>query len=106
MTTALAPRSWIYVGLAVGLALAYAHPALAQTTGGSGINPATVIQNLINLLNNNLIRGLAVLAVMATGAAWLFGRLDLHRAGVVVVGIILLFGAATIVDTFTGSSGS
>ncbi len=80
-----------------------ASPAFAQSTGA---NLGSFIQNLIDLLNSNVIRGLAILAVMVTGIMWLFGRLDLHRAGTVIVAIIVTFGAATIVDLVTGGAGS
>lgn len=76
-----------------------ASPALAQSAGA---NLGGFIQNLIDLLNSEVIRGLAILAVMVTGIMWLFGRLDLHRAGTVIVAIIVTFGAATIVDLVTG----
>jgi type IV secretion system protein VirB2 len=87
-------------------AAALASPAFAQTTGGVGGNLGTSIQNVIDLLNNNVIRGLAVLAVIVTGIAWMFGHVDLRRAGTVVLGIVVIFGAATIVNLITGGSGS
>lgn len=106
MNAAISKRQWICFGLAAGLALAAAHPALAQTTtGGAGGNIGTFIQNIINLLNNNVTRGLAIIAIIVTGIAWMFGHLDLRRAGTVIVGIIVIFGAATIVDLITGGSG-
>lgn len=84
------------------VALACANPAYAQAVGG---DIGGFIQNLIDLLNNNVIRGLAVLAVIITGIAWMFGHLDLRRAGTVVVGIIVIFSAAAIVDLITGGAG-
>lgn len=83
-----------------------AEPALAQTTSSTGSNIGTFIQNIINLLNNNVTRGLAIIAIIVCGIAWMFGHLDLRRAGTVIVGIIVIFGAATIVDLITGASGS
>jgi type IV secretion system protein VirB2 len=101
------PRALAIAGLATALTLMVVDPALAQSTGGTGGNIGTFIQNVINLLNNNVIRGLAVIAIIITGIAWMFGHLDLRRAGTVIVGIIVIFGAATIVDLITGgSSGS
>ncbi|MBS0412277.1 MAG: TrbC/VirB2 family protein [Proteobacteria bacterium] len=99
-------RAMAIVALAAGFSLMLADPALAQTAGSGG-NIGTFIQNIVNLLNNNVIRGLAVIAIIVTGIAWMFGHLDLRRAGTVIVGIIVIFGAATIVDLITGgSSGS
>ena len=100
----LTPRALATVGLAAALTLVVVDPALAQSTGGTGGNIGTFIQNVINLLNNNVIRGLAVIAIIVTGIAWMFGHLDLRRAGTVIVGIIVIFGAATIVDLITGGS--
>lgn len=80
-----------------------ASPAFAQSVGG---DLGGFIQNLIDLLNSGIIRGLAVLAVILTGIAWMFGHLDLRRAGTVVVGIIVIFGATTIVDLITGGAGA
>ncbi len=96
----------VTTALALGFlaAAAMTHPALAQTTSTSSGNIGTFIQNIVDLLNNNVIRGLAVIAVIVTGLAWMFGHLDLRRAGTVIVGIIVVFGAATIVNLITGSS--
>jgi type IV secretory pathway VirB2 component (pilin) len=99
-----ARRRLVQASLMAGLlSLAATSPALAQSAGG---DLGGFIQNLIDLLNSNVIRGLAILAVMITGIMWLFGRLDLQRAGTVVVAIIVTFGAATIVDLVTGAGGS
>jgi type IV secretion system protein VirB2 len=89
-----------------GLLVAFAaSPALAQTAGGLGAgNLGSFIQNIIDLLTNNVIRGLAVLAVIVTGVAWMFGHVDLRRACTVVLGIVVIFGAATIVSAITGGT--
>ncbi|MGH6966683.1 MAG: TrbC/VirB2 family protein [Phenylobacterium sp.] len=79
-----------------------ATPAHAAAAGG---DLGGFIQNIIDLLNSGIVRGLAVLAVIVTGVTWMFGILDLRRAGTVVVGIIVIFGASTIVDLITGGSG-
>lgn len=99
----LSPRASQCLGLAAILALA-ASPALAQTTAAAGGNLGTFIQNIISLLNSGVVRGLAILAVIVTGVAWMFGHVDLRRAGTVVIGIIVIFGAATIVDLITGGA--
>lgn len=79
-----------------------AGPAYAQDVGG---DLGGFIQNIIDLLNSGVVRGLAVLAVIITGIVWMFGQIDLRRAGTVVVGIIVIFGASTIVDLITGGGG-
>jgi type IV secretory pathway VirB2 component (pilin) len=104
--TAKLVRSTACLSLGVLCAAAAASPAFAQAAGGVGGNLGTSIQNVIDLLNNNVIRGLAVLAVIVTGVAWMFGHVDLRRAGTVVLGIVVIFGAATIVDLITGGTGA
>lgn len=88
--------------LALSASLA-ASPAFAQDVGG---DLGGFIQNIIDLLNSGVVRGLAVLAVIITGIVWMFGQIDLRRAGTVVVGIIVIFGASTIVDLITGGGGA
>lgn len=89
---------------ALALAAAFAAgPASAQTVGG---DLGGFIQNIIDLLNSGIVRGLAVLAVIITGIVWMFGQIDLRRAGTVVIGIIVIFGASTIVDLITGGGGA
>ena len=90
------------MGLALLLLLA-ASPAHAQ--GAPGADLGAFIQNIIDLLNSNVIRGLAIIAVILTGIAWMFGHLDLRRAGTVIVGIIVIFSAAAIVDLIVGGGG-
>lgn len=88
--------------VALAVALCAAGPAHAQAAGG---DLGGFIENIIDLLNSGVVRGLAVLAVIITGITWMFGLLDLRRAGTVVVGIIVIFGASTIVDLITGGGG-
>lgn len=54
-----------------------AGPAYAQDVGG---DLGGFIQNIIDLLNSGVVRGLAVLAVIITGIVWMFGQIDLRRA--------------------------
>jgi type IV secretory pathway VirB2 component (pilin) len=96
-------RALTPIVLLAGMVALAASPAMAQAAGGGNIGG--FIQNIIDILNNNVIRGLAILAIIITGIAWMFGHLDLRRAGTVVVGIIVVFGAATLVDLITGGSG-
>jgi type IV secretory pathway VirB2 component (pilin) len=95
-----------HLALAGAIALIAANPALAQTTGAAGSNLGTFIQNVVDLLNNNIIRGVATIAVILTGIGWMTGHVDLRRAGTVVIGIVVVFGAATIVGLITGTSSS
>lgn len=100
MTFRSSPRLAVNVALVSLLALATASPAFAQTAVGGNIG--SFIQNIINLLNSNVIRGLAIIAIIVTGIAWMFGHLDMRRAGTVIIGIIVIFSAAAIVDLIVG----
>ncbi|WP_340644171.1 TrbC/VirB2 family protein [Phenylobacterium sp.] len=85
-------------------AVAIATPALAQNSSVGG-NIGSFIENIVELLNSSVIRGLAIIAVIITGIAWMFGHLDMRRAGTVVIGIIVIFSATAIVDLIVGGGG-
>ncbi|MDP3635136.1 TrbC/VirB2 family protein [Phenylobacterium sp.] len=85
-------------------AFALATPALAQSSSVGG-NIGAFIENIIELLNSSVIRGLAIIAIIITGIAWMFGHLDMRRAGTVVIGIIVIFSATAIVDLIVGGGG-
>ena len=95
-------RSGSTIALAGLIVCTAAGPAFAQATGATGGNIGTFIENIISILNSNVIRGLAVIAIIVTGIAWMFGHLDLRRAGSVIVGIIVIFSAAGLVDLMVG----
>ena len=85
----------LLVGAAMALALA--EPAAAQSA-----NVERVLQNIVDALTGNVAKLLATLAIIITGMTWMFGYLDLRRAGYVILGVAILFGAAEIVTTLTG----
>lgn len=101
MTVRTARRCVANLALVSLFVLATTQPALAQSSGAGG-NIGAFIQNIIDILNSNVIRGLAIIAIIITGIAWMFGHLDMRRAGTVVVGIIVIFSAAAIVDLIVG----
>ena len=63
-----------------------------------------LLQNVVDMLTGNTARLLAVLAVVVVGILWMFGLFDLRRAASVVLGIIVVFGAAEIVNLITGGA--
>ena len=83
--------------LALVAMTALIEPAAAQTA-----NVEKVLQNIVDALTGNVAKLLATLAVIITGLAWMFGYLDLRRAGFVIIGVAILFGASEIVGTLTG----
>jgi type IV secretion system protein VirB2 len=107
MTANPALRTGVTIVAAALVAVAVAQPAFAQSVGGGvGGNVEGFLQNVVTLLTGNVARLLATIAVIIVGVAWMFGHLDLRRAGIVVIGIILIFGAAQIVSMITGGSAS
>lgn len=80
------------------ITLGFIEPAAAQSLGGV----EKVLQNIVDTLTGNVAKLLATLAVIVTGMAWMFGYLDLRKAGYVVFGVAILFGASEIVSTITG----
>ena len=103
MTSQALSRLGVLAAAGAVITLSAVSPAFAQTTSGSGGNIGTFIQNVIDILNNNVVRGLAVIAVILTGISWMFGAVDLRRAGTVIVGIVVIFSASTLVGLITGS---
>lgn len=77
--------------------LAFSEPATAQSA-----NVEKVLQNIVDALTGNVAKLLATLAIIITGMSWMFGYLDLRRAGYVILGVAILFGSAEIVSTLTG----
>ncbi|QYC11453.1 TrbC/VirB2 family protein [Brevundimonas nasdae] len=78
--------------------LSAARPASASA------NVEGLLQNVVDMLTGNTARLLAVLAVVVVGVLWMFGLFDLRRAAIVVLGIIVVFGATEIVGLITGGA--
>jgi len=75
--------------------LGLVEPAAAQNVEG-------LLQNVLDILTGNTARLLAVLAVVLLGILAMFGMFDFRRMAIVVVGIVVVFGSAEIVDLLTG----
>jgi len=88
-------RSLILVTL-TATALCLSEPSYAQSFGR--IN--TALQTLVDFMTGPTGRLLAILGVAGLGIAAWFGRLSYPRAGEVIIGIAIVFGAAEIVDLF------
>jgi type IV secretion system protein VirB2 len=84
--------------IAVAVSLGLATPAFASA------NVEGLLQNVVDMLTGNTARLLAILAVVVVGILWMFGLFDLRRAAIVVLGIVVVFGAAEIVNLITGGA--
>jgi type IV secretion system protein VirB2 len=85
---------------AVFLVITHSEPAHAQALFDSGTN---FLNALMDLLTNVWARIIAIIAIVITGIIAMTGRLSWTRAGFVILGIILVFGAGAIVDSVAGN---
>jgi type IV secretory pathway VirB2 component (pilin) len=83
--------------MAAAVTLATIEPALAQSAGIE-----TVLQNIVNMLTGNIARLLAVIAIIVICISWMFGYMDLRKAGYWIIGIGGIFGATELVNTIVG----
>lgn len=86
--------SWALVATALALV---ADPALAQATGGGG-DITTFLQNLVNIITGTAGKLIAVLAICVCGVMALIGGMSMRTAGGVVMGVLLIFSSAWLVD--------
>lgn len=85
------------VSMAAVIVACLVEPAFAQAAGVE-----TVLQNIVTMLTGNIARLLAVIAVIIICIAWMFGYMDLRRAGFWIIGIGGIFGATELVNTIVG----
>lgn len=78
------------------LTLGIVEPALAQNVEGP-------LQSVLDILTGNVARLLAVISLVLIGIGALFGRIEWRQAGYWIVGVIIVFGAAEIVDQVAGN---
>ena len=100
-------RGAMLLGLGLVAVAMTATPALASSSGGStggSVDFGTMLTNLLNFLNGTPARMIGALAIFGTGITWALGHIDMKRAGTVIAGIGLMFGASAILGMLTGSS--
>ncbi len=87
------------LGLAIFFALFAIEPAYAQS-----LQPVENLTDfIVGFLTGTFARSVAIIAVAVLGYLGLSGRLRWAIAGSVILGIALIFGAATIVDALQAS---
>ena len=101
MTPSRLLRATLALVLVSLLALAWTEPALAQSVGGTG-DITTFLQNLVNLITGTVGKLIAVLAICVVGIGALMGAMSMRAAAGVVLGVILIFSSAWIVDQIVG----
>ncbi len=87
--------------------LATTTDALALTNNSADFQKPFInlIESILNVFNGGLARMLAILAIIGLGLSAMVGRLSWGLAVRVVLGIVLVFGAAAIVGLITGTAG-
>lgn len=83
--------------------------AFAQAGGGGGGDLfgsfTSFLEGLTDLLTTTWARLVGIIAIFVAGVLWLTGRLEMRHLIAVIGGLILIFGAAAIVDGVAGSVG-
>lgn len=77
--------------------------AFAQVGGGPWTG---TLQQIVDILTGTAARLFAIICVAGLGFAALTGRLSFFWAGSIIGGIVIIFGAPTIVDLLQGSVGA
>lgn len=88
--------------VAVFLTLAVTSQA-ALAAGGNPVQ--AMLDGLIAFLNSGVMRSVAILAVISCGVAAYLGKISWELVMKIGGGIILTFGAAALVDQFSGYVG-
>jgi len=81
----------------MAVCVAAAAPSIALAGGGSGPWD-TMGTQVLGIFTGGLTRTIAIISVIACGIAALAGKLSWDWAIKIIVGIVLIFGGATIVD--------
>lgn len=91
------PKQLTNIGLvSVLLSLMFVFPASAQD-----LSPITsMLTSIGTALTGTLGRALGLVAVAAVGILFLMGRMNWMFAASIVIGLVILFGAATILAGF------
>lgn len=77
-------------------------PAFAQAGGGGQGDITTFLQNLVNIITGTAGKLIAVLAICIVGVGALMGALSMRAAGGVILGVLLIFSSAWIVNQIIG----
>ena len=88
--------------IAAALVVLSMNPAAAQTAGGTG-SLVTFLTNIVTILTGTGGTALAVIAVGLCGCATMFGAMSARTFGATVLGVAILFSAAWVVSTISGS---
>jgi type IV secretion system protein VirB2 len=94
-------RSEPLIALTLAMMLVSPFAAQAQIVGG-GTDPTTILQAIITYLTGPFGQAIGVLAVIGAGLLFWFGRFSLIHLAATIGGLVLVFGAAYLVQQFVG----
>ncbi|KQV35993.1 TrbC/VirB2 family protein [Rhizobium sp. Root1204] len=105
--TILSATSRFRLKVAVGLALLTTGMALAPSFAyaQSAAPVEGILEWFVGVLQGNVARSLAIIAVCFLGFMFLTGRMAWQAAISIVIGIAIIFGAAQLVDAMKSSAG-
>jgi trbC/VIRB2 family len=75
--------------------LLISNPVLADGAAQT-IDPTTILDKIINILNGKIARSLAVIALIIMGIGCWYGYFDFRKIGFFMIGIVLVFGSGWI----------
>lgn len=103
----LSATSRFRLKVAVGLALLTTGMALAPSFAyaQSAAPVEGILEWFVGVLQGNVARSLAIIAVCFLGFMFLTGRMAWQAAISIVIGIAIIFGAAQLVDAMKSSAG-
>jgi type IV secretion system protein VirB2 len=71
----------------------------------AGTNPVEdFFDSILTFLNSGFTRTIAIVAIIVAGIGALVGKVSWAKVGMVAAGIVLIFGAAKLVDLFVAWS--
>jgi type IV secretory pathway VirB2 component (pilin) len=94
-------RQVVSFALAAAILTMAADPAYAQAGGQGDIT--TFLQNIVNIITGTAGKLIAVIAICIVGIGALMGALSMRAAGGVILGVMLIFSSAWIVEQIVGA---
>lgn len=96
--------------IVAGLALAFItllspEMAMAQTAVDTLDPIEQILESIIGIMTGPIATGVAIIGVASIGYMWMTGRMEMTRALTIIIGMVIIFGAANIVNALRGSTG-
>ncbi|MPR10157.1 TrbC/VirB2 family protein [Microvirga tunisiensis] len=94
-------RLLLVASAAAFMSLIFAAPSAATVTGPNFEGVQSFLNNIVGGITGPIGVSISALAVMAVGFSFMTGRMDWTFAVSIIVGIAIVFGAATFVKGIT-----